>query len=43
MKDEPNTISLDDFKPKGTNWIDFYVDGNYVTCFDSFEHIPKRD
>ena len=43
IKDEACVINLDDFKSIGTHWIDFYVNNNNVTYFDSFgvEHIPK--
>ena len=43
IKDGADVINLDEYKSIGTHWIPFYVNGDNVTCFDSFgvEHIPK--
>ena len=36
--------NLDEYRSIGTYWIALYVNGDYVTLFDSFgiEHIPKE-
>ena len=43
INDGSYVINLDEYKSIGTHWIPFYVNGDNVTCFDSFgvEHIPK--
>ena len=44
INDGTYVINLDEFKPIGTHWIAFYVNGNNTTYFDSFEteHIPEE-
>ena len=43
IKDAAYIINLDEYESIGIHWIPFYVNGDNVTCFDSFgvEHIPK--
>ena len=38
-------INLDEFKPKGTDLIALYMNGNNIIYFDSFgvEHILKKN
>ena len=45
IKNGAYVINLDEYKSIGTYWIALYVNGNNVTCFDSFglEHIPKEN
>ena len=35
MKDGAFVINLDKFKPVGTHWMAWHVNGNSVTYFDS--------
>ena len=44
IKDGSCVINLDEFKSKGTHWINLYVNGNNLIYFDSFavEHILKE-
>ena len=44
IKDGAYVINLDEHKSIGTHWINFYVNDNNVTYFDSFgvEHILKE-
>ena len=44
IKNGVHFINLDEYKSIVTHWIDFYVNGNYVTYFDSLgvEHILQE-
>ena len=44
IKDGVYVINIDEFKSIGPQWIAFYVNGNNIKYFDSFQvkHIPKE-
>ena len=44
IKDGTYVINLDEFKPIGTHWMAWYVNGNNIVYFNSFgvEHISKE-
>ena len=44
IKDRAYEINLYEYKPIGTDWIAFYVNGNNAIYFNSFgiDHIPKE-
>ena len=45
IKDGAYVINLDEYESIGTYWIASHVNGNNVTCFDSFavEHNKKKE
>ena len=45
IKDGAYVTTLHEYKSIGTHWIALYVNGDNVTCFDSFgvEYIPKKN
>ena len=45
MKDGKYVVTLDDYESVGTHWIALYINGDYVTYFDSFgvENIPNNN
>ena len=44
IKDGTYVINLDEFKPIGTHWMAWYVNGNNIIYFNSFgvEHISNE-